>query len=81
VRKYYLTVNDVSKKTNVSVYTLRYWEKVFKGILIPERSTGNQRRYSYDDIELIFIIKKLLKEELYTIAGAKKILEKTKRKK
>ena len=79
--EYYLTVNEVSEKIQVSVHTLRYWEKVFDGILAPKRTTGNQRRYSKKDVEIILNIKRLLKEELYTIAGAKKKLKKNKKKK
>jgi len=78
MEKVYLTVNEASKKTGVSVYTLRYWEKVFNGILVPLRTKGNQRRYSPKDIEMIFSIKKLLKDDLYSTAGAKKILKKEK---
>jgi len=81
MEKVYLTVNEASKKTGVSVHTLRYWEKVFDGILVPLRTKGNQRRYSPKDIEIIFSIKKLLKDDLYSTAGAKKILKKRKVKK
>jgi len=81
MEKVYLTVNEASKKTGVSVHTLRYWEKVFDGILVPLRTKGNQRRYSPKDVEIIFSIKKLLKDDLYSTAGARKILKKEKGKK
>ncbi len=80
MEEFYLTVNEVSKKTGVSVYTLRYWEKIFSDILVPLRTKGNQRRYNSGDIKIILKIKKLLKEDLYCTAGAKKILEKRRKK-
>jgi len=72
----YLTINETSTKTEISVYTLRYWEKVFPSVLAPLRTKGNQRRYCFRDIKIVLQIKKLLKEDLYSIAGARKILEK-----
>ncbi len=72
----YLTINETSTKTGISVYTLRYWEKVFPGVLAPLRTKGNQRRYCSNDIKKVLQIKKLLKEDLYSIAGARKVLEK-----
>ena len=42
VRK--LSISEAARFLNVSSKTLRRWEK--QGILIPERTVGNQRRYS-----------------------------------
>ena len=72
----YLTINETSTETGIPVYTLRYWEKVFPIVLTPLRTKGNQRRYCSRDIKIVLQIKKLLKEDLYSIAGARKILEK-----
>ena len=72
----FLTINEASMNTGISAHTLRYWEKVFPGILAPFRTKGNQRRYYQEDIKIILRINKLLKEDLYSIAGARKVLEK-----
>ena len=80
MEEFFLTVNEVSRKTDVTVYTLRYWEKIFSDVLVPLRTKGNQRRYNSEDIKIILKIKKLLKEDLYSTAGAKKIFEKKKKK-
>lgn len=69
-----LSIGDVSKITNVEVHTLRYWEKEFEPYLDPLRTDGGQRRYRSQDIEAVFEIKKLLRDEMFSIAGAKRFL-------
>jgi DNA-binding transcriptional MerR regulator len=58
----------------VKPYVLRYWESEFK-LLAPGKSKSKQRLYRRKDIENILQIKKLLYEERFTIAGAKKTLK------
>jgi DNA-binding transcriptional MerR regulator len=70
-----LRIGDVAGIVRVPVHTLRYWEGMFKEIIQPYRSKGEQRRYSGRDIEKIFEIKRLLREEGYSISGAKRIFE------
>ena len=70
--KKYLNISEVSERTNVPAYTLRYWEKEFKQ-LNPERHSG-QRKYSPLDVELIKQIKDLLYNKKLTIIGSKKVL-------
>jgi len=74
-----LSIGEVSKLYRISSYTLRYWEKEFDGILNPNRTKGGQRRYSKKCLRTVDEIKRLLKEELYSIKGAKKILLNRKR--
>ncbi len=54
-------------------HALRYWETEFK-VIHPQRATSKQRLYRRIDVENILKIKKLLREDGYSIAGAKKIL-------
>jgi DNA-binding transcriptional MerR regulator len=70
----FLRIGDVAEIAKVPVHTLRYWEGMFKGIVQPYRSRGGQRRYSGQDIEKVLEIRKLLKEEGYSINGAQRIL-------
>ena len=77
--KKYLNISEVSERTDVPAYTLRYWEKEFKQ-LRPERYSG-QRKYSQSDVELIKKIKDLLYNKKLTINGAKKCLTVDRRKK
>jgi DNA-binding transcriptional MerR regulator len=74
-----LRIGDVARITRMSIHTLRYWERMFGEILSPCRSGGGQRRYGEKDIEKILEVKRLLKEEGYSINGAKKVLSNSKR--
>lgn len=72
--KMYFKIGEVSKITGVKPYVLRYWESEFK-LLTPSKSRSKQRLYRRRDIESVLQIKKLLYEERFTIAGAKKTLK------
>jgi len=65
----FYTISEVSKLTGIKPYILRYWEKEFTKVK-PLRERG-RRSYRSEDIHTIMLIKKLLYEEGYTIAGAK----------
>ncbi|OYT71320.1 MAG: MerR family transcriptional regulator [Armatimonadetes bacterium JP3_11] len=67
-------ISTASFLVGVETHTIRYWEREFAEFLNPVRTAGGQRRYRREDIEVLQEIKRLLKEELYTIAGAKRIL-------
>jgi DNA-binding transcriptional MerR regulator len=75
--KLYFKIGEVSQITGVEPYVLRYWESEFK-IVTPIRTNSKQRLYRRRDLELILEIKKLLYEEKFTIAGAKKKLQREK---
>lgn len=67
-------IGVASRITGVEVHTLRYWEREFYGYLNPERTSGGQRRYRPDDIRIVFLLKRLLRDEMFSIAGARKHL-------
>ena len=71
--KQYFKIGEVSALTQLEAYVLRYWETEFK-MIRPVRFGSNQRMYRRKDVETIFEIKKLLYEEGFTIAGARKKL-------
>ena len=75
--KLFFTISEVSVITQVKPYILRYWEKQFK-FLKPVRSIGGQRSYRKKDVEMVLLIKKLLYDEKFTIAGAKNRLKEMK---
>ncbi len=75
--KLFFTISEVSVITQVKPYILRYWEKQFK-FLKPVRSIGGQRSYRKKDVEMVLLIKKLLYDEKFTIAGAKNRLKEIK---
>jgi DNA-binding transcriptional MerR regulator len=67
-------IGDVCRIADVQPYVLRYWESEFP-VLAPDRSVPGPRTYSARELDLIGQIKRLLYDEGYTIAGAKKRLE------
>lgn len=74
IKKLYYSISEVSKITGLEQYILRYWETEFDK-LKPAKNRAGNRIYTNKDIKLIFFIKKLLREQKYTIDGAKLILE------
>jgi len=67
----YYRIRDVSRLNGLKPHVLRYWESEFK-MIRPYEGESLQRLYRRRDLDLIFKIKKLLYQEGYTIAGAKK---------
>ncbi len=69
-----VSISVASRITGVEVHTLRYWEKEFASSLRPLRTVGGQRRYRPEDIQQVFELKRLLRDEMFSIAGAKRRL-------
>lgn len=69
----YFRIGEVSAITGVPAYVLRYWESEFPA-LQPRKSGGGQRLYRKRDVAMILEIKKLLYQERYTVAGARRRL-------
>lgn len=74
IKKLYYSISEVSKITDLEQYVLRYWESEFDE-LKPAKNRAGNRIYTNRDIQLILYIKKLLREERYTIEGAKHVLK------
>ena len=71
--KLYYRIGEAAKLTGIKPYVLRYWESEFRW-MAPQKSRSKQRLYRRKDIDTILLIKRLLYEERYTIAGARKLL-------
>ncbi|MCS6804736.1 MAG: MerR family transcriptional regulator [Acidobacteriota bacterium] len=71
--KLFFKIGEVCELADVQPHVLRYWETEFPQ-LAPQKNRAGQRVYRRRDVELVLYIKRLLKEEGYTIAGAKKKL-------
>ena len=67
----YYRIGEVSRITGLKPHVLRYWESEFK-VIRPYKGGSLQRLYRKKDLDLILKIKKLLYEDGFTIAGAKK---------
>lgn len=74
IKKLYYSISEVSKITDLEQYVLRYWESEFEQ-LQPAKNRAGNRIYTNRDIKLILYIKRLLREERYTIEGAKQVLQ------
>jgi DNA-binding transcriptional MerR regulator len=68
------SIGQTSKIVGLRQSVLRFWESEFEQ-LAPEKTAGGTRKYSDEDINLIFKIKDLLYNQKFTIDGAKKQLE------
>jgi len=72
--KIFFRIGEVSEIVKVKPYVLRYWESEFE-LISPGKSKSKQRLYQRRDLELLLEIKRLLYEEEFTIAGARKKLK------
>ena len=71
--KLYFKIGEVSQLVGVQPHVLRYWEKEVSAIR-PGKTASNQRRYRRKDVEVFREIRRLLYEEKFTLAGARKRL-------
>ena len=77
----YKTIGEVARDLNLinskngklNTHTIRFWEKKFKQIK-PKIFSGRRRYYDQKSIELLKMIRFLLKEKGFTINGVKKFL-------
>ena len=74
IKKLYYSISEVSKITGLEQYVLRYWETEFPE-LKPAKNRAGNRIYTNKDIKLIMHIRQLLRDEKYTIEGAKQVLK------
>lgn len=66
-------IGELAQHLNVERFVVRFWEKEFG--LKTDRSGGGQRFYEESDIERFMLIKDLLYNKGFTIAGAKQELK------
>lgn len=69
-------IGEVSRITNLKPFVLRYWETEFP-MLEPVKSSSGHRLYRQEDVDLVLKIKRLLYDEGFTIAGARRHLRET----
>ena len=72
--KLYYRIGEVSRLTGVKAHVLRYWETEFRW-MAPPKSRSKQRLYRKRDIEFVWLLKRLLWGERYTIAGARQRIQ------
>jgi DNA-binding transcriptional MerR regulator len=69
----YYRIGEVSRLTALKPFVLRYWETEFP-MLEPVKSASGHRMYRQEDVDLVLKIKRLLYDEGFTIAGARRHL-------
>jgi DNA-binding transcriptional MerR regulator len=66
-----LKIGEAARAVGVEAYVLRFWETQFP-FLRPRHSRSRHRFYEPEDLKTLKLIKRLLHNEGFTIAGAKK---------
>ena len=69
-------IGEVSRLSDLKPFVLRYWETEFP-MLEPVKSPSGHRMYRQEDVDMVFKIKRLLYDEGFTIAGARRHLRET----
>ncbi len=70
MQRLYYSISDVAKLLDEETYVLRYWEKEFPQIS-PKKNRSGKRIYSERDVDILKIVKKLLRDDKLSIIGAK----------
>ena len=70
IKKLYYSISDISKMADVKQHVLRYWETEFPELKPTKNKAGN-RTYRLREVKIVFLIKRLLYQEKFTVEGAK----------
>lgn len=70
MQKLYYSIGEVAELIDEEPHILRYWEKEFPN-LRPKKYRGGKRAYSAKDIAVLKHIKKLLREDMLSLKGAR----------
>jgi DNA-binding transcriptional MerR regulator len=73
-KRLYYSIGDAAKLVGVKPSVLRFWETEFP-FLRPRKNKAGNRIYRPADLKRLLLVRHLLHDEGYTIAGAKKHLE------
>ncbi len=73
ITKLYYSIGEVGGLVELEPHVLRYWESEFRQ-LSPRKNRAGRRVYTEGDIATVRRIKHLLREERYTIDGARQVL-------
>ena len=73
IRKLYHSIREVSEATGLKPHVLRYWESEFEQ-LRPKKNRAGNRTYTARDLDVVMRVQRLLRDEKYTIEGARTAL-------
>ena len=75
--KRYYSIGELANMFDVSKSLVRFWEQEFD-YLRPYKSSKGERRFTQENVRQFEEIYHLVKEQGYTLAGAKRILKENK---
>lgn len=67
-------IGEVADMLGIKQYVLRYWETEFD-VLRPKKAANNQRYYTKKDVENVYLIRKLLHRDRFSIEGARSAMK------
>jgi DNA-binding transcriptional MerR regulator len=73
IKKLYYSISEVSERTGLAPHVLRYWESEFPE-LHPKKNRAGNRVYTQEDLDILDRIQRLLREDKYTLEGARQAL-------
>jgi len=79
IEKIHFTIGEVAAQLEVAPSLIRFWEKEFPQ-LKPLKTDGGTRKFTQKDIQVLKRIYHLVKEEGFTLQGAKERLKEGNRK-
>lgn len=74
IKKLYHSITEAAQIVDEEQHVLRYWEREFPQ-LRPQKNRAGNRVYTSRDLAILRMIKHLLREERYTVVGAKEHLK------
>jgi DNA-binding transcriptional MerR regulator len=72
--KLFYTIGEIAEIFKVNTSLIRFWEKEFD-IIKPQRNKKGDRLFTKKDLTNFYTIHKLVKEQGYTLQGAKEKLK------
>lgn len=73
IEKIYWRISEVAEMFSVEPSCIRFWLQTFR--VTVKKNRNGIRYFTKEDIEKVAQINRLLKEELYTIPGARRKLQ------
>ena len=77
--KLYYSIGEVATAFGVNSSLIRFWEKEFE-IISPKKDTKGSRKFSADDVKKLQLNYHLVKEQGFTLEGARQRLKDEKQK-
>ena len=74
IEKKYFSIGEVAEQLAIAASQIRFWEGEFD-IINPQKNRNGKRQFTKDDIEKIKVVYHLVKDQGYTLQGAKNMLK------